>query len=683
MSLTLKQILTMHEDAYNHGYDTRLKAADDMLFAWVTQWDDTYLEQSDLAYRGEFNILRKAMRRILADLTANNVQVDFEPIDETVDNAADIMDGMYRSDMRNNVCQEAKKNGNQEAVVCGYGAWELRNEYKTTRMGDERQVIRRYPLYEANNNIMWDPNAKLIDKSDANFVSCLIPYSPEGYLDLKEELTGERGEIIAANFAYPEQSYVFPWISEDEKVYITRFFHREKRKVKYLTFEDEFGQEEFIEADDFDDKEDSLVERGFNLVGEKDITRYVVTRYIASGEEILEEIIIPGEHIPVIPQYGERAFVEGEEHYEGITRLAKDPQRLRNFQLSYLADITSRSPREKPIFTQEQIGGFEDQYNISGADNNLAYLLQHSFDANGRELPVGPVGYIKAPEVPPSLMLSIEQTRAAVDDVAGESLPADMTDIDLSGKAINALNKRLDMQSFTYQDNHKYALRRDGEVYASMARDIKDIEEEVTLIKVDGSRATETINKPEFNMELLQMEITNSVPDMAFDVYADIGPSFESVKQENKEELRELLGSERLDPETHAMLLNEYLTMIDGSAFKDIRDYSRKKLILMGVKQPETDEEIAMVQAAQAQPQQPDAMTIAAMAEMEKAKADNIDAQTKQMGAQVDMYNAETNRQKVQIQAAEAGVKIENTEADTAGKRIDNVMKLRQPVNPL
>ena len=112
-----------------------------------------------------------------------------------------------------------------------------------------------------------------------------------------------------------------------------------------------FGSHRTIKESDFKEHEEELVDEGFNLISEKVINRYVVTRYIASGAGILEAKVIPGEHIPVIPQYGERQFVEGEEHYEGIVRLAKDPQRLRNFQMSYLADIVSRSPREKTILT--------------------------------------------------------------------------------------------------------------------------------------------------------------------------------------------------------------------------------------------------------------------------------------------------------------------------------------------
>lgn len=694
--LELDELMTLHDKAYDSGYDTRLKAADDMVFAWITQWDDAYLSQSDIGYRGEFNILRKAMRQILTDLTLNPVQVDFDPIDDTDDSGADLMDGMYRADMRNNTSLEAKKNANQEAVVCGVAAWELRNEWKTNNPDDDRQVIKRWPLYEANNNVMWDPNAKLLDKSDANYVSCLVAYSEDGYTALRKELTGESKENGDPSFKFPEISYVFPWISESNKIYVTRFFHRELKKVKHYIFVDGFGTVKSIAEHEMDDKEDYLADNGFDLTDERIVNRYVVTRYIASGGEILESTVIPGEHIPIVPQYGERQFIEGEEHYEGIVRLAKDPQRLRNFQLSYLADIVSMSPREKPIFTQEQIQGFEDMYEQSGADNNLPYLLQNALSASGQPLPVGPVGYVKAPEVPTALMMSISESRAAVDDVASPGLPQDITDTDLSGKAVQALQKRLDMQSYTFQDNHKFSMRRDGEIYASMARDIHDVQQEVTLVKVDGTKSKEIINKEEMNYDTFEREVTNNMSNMSFEVYANVGASFESVKEQNKEELKELINGVPPGSTEYTMLLNEYFMLIDGDSFKDLRDYGRKQLILSGVKKPETDEEKQMLKESQEnqQPQVDPAMMLAAEAEMLKAKNQQQELGIKAKAQEIEMAKLKQEGYKIsldeQTKAADIGktkaetintmVKTQQLSTQTQGQRIDNMQKLTPQV---
>ena len=134
------------------------------------------------------------------------------------------------------------------------------------------------------------------------------------------------------------------------------------------------GSEKIIEADDD-------IPEGFEKHSEIEKDGFAIRLYVVGGgEDILDECIIAGSHIPVVPVYGERAFVEGEEHYEGITRLAKDPQRLRNFLMSYCADVVSRSPRVKPIYFAEQLQTFEHMFEENGSDNNFPYLLQNRLD---------------------------------------------------------------------------------------------------------------------------------------------------------------------------------------------------------------------------------------------------------------------------------------------------------------
>jgi len=77
--LELTELKKLHDKAYNANPVTRERAADDIVFAWITQWDDNLLGETQLQYRGEFNILRKAMRQIISDLRSNPIQVDFEP----------------------------------------------------------------------------------------------------------------------------------------------------------------------------------------------------------------------------------------------------------------------------------------------------------------------------------------------------------------------------------------------------------------------------------------------------------------------------------------------------------------------------------------------------------------------------------------------------------------------------
>lgn len=681
--LTATEIRNFHDKAYDRGQTTRERGADDLLFYWITQWDDTNLGGSTLQYRGQFDMLRKAGRQIMTDIKANPTQVDFEPVDDTDPNGAEILDGMYRTDMRNNIAIEARETTTTEAIVCGVGAWELQTEYKSQRVGDDKQVIRRQPLNEANNTVFWDPNSKLADRSDADYCSILVPYSADGYRDLVKELTDEDIKVsaIPSSFAYPEQSYVFPWLDDGDTYYVARFYHRKKIKVKTMVYQDMMGSERMLNDDDErEEKEEALNGKGFELVSESEREVYEITLYIlGGGDEVLNHDHIPGQHIPVIPMYGERAFIEGQLHYEGIVRLAKDPQRLRNFVNSYLADIVSKSPRQKPIYLQEQIQGFEKFYNENGADEQFPYALMHrTAPGSDEELPRGPLGTTLEHKVPDSLLMAAQMAREAVNDVASADLPQDITDTNLSGKALSQLQKRFDMQSYIYQHNLKAALRREGEIYASMARVVYDAEQTVALTKIDGTRTTETINEEEINPETLQLEIKNDVTQYIFDVYADIGPSYQSQKDEDRTELRDMLGTMPPDDPMRKTALLLFWSMKGGEAFSDMREYAKKQLILDGIKEPETDEEKAMLQEAQqSQQDQPDPMMIAAQAEMGKAQAEQMNAQSNMKDTEIDMFNAETKRGELMLKAKEAGVSIDLKRAQTAGVRVDTIQKIK------
>jgi hypothetical protein len=122
----------------------------------------------------------------------------------------------------------------------------------------------------------------------------------------------------------------------------------------------------------------------------------------------------------------------------------------------------------------------------------------------------------------------------------------------------------------------------------------------------------------------------------------------------------------------HNILMMKYMELMDGVNFDDVRDYARNELIMMGVKEPETDEEKAALQQAQAS-QQEDPNALIGQAEIMKGQAALLDKE-------VDKFNAETNRMKVMVEAEEVGVDITKTEVETFGKQIENAQKLASPM---
>lgn len=690
MALELKDLKKMFDRAFLCGQDTREKAANDMVFYYLTQWDDALLNDSTLGYKGEFNILKKAGREILSDLGENPIQIDFSPKGNTSDETADLIDGMYRTEDSLNSSLMAYEIAENEAVVCGCGAWEIDTEYEDISGINKNQIIKRRLILEANNRVFWDPDAKMIDKSDANWVFKLDSVTPDGYKALVNDLTGEDiDEIKPSSFSMPEESYSFPWVEGNEKIYIGTCYKREKVKEKLLMMSDPFGDTQILKESSLIEVMDEMIDLGFAIEDEKTVEVWQVKKYIMSGKEILSEEVIPGEHLRIIPFYGEYAYINGEPHWEGITRLAKDPSRLRNFAMSYLGDILSRSPRPKPIFFQEQISGYEYMFELSGADNNYPYLLQNRTGQDGQDLPIGPVGMMPDQPVPQSLATVLGETRTAVADVANSGMVEDVTDVDLSGRAVNALNARIDKQSFVYQIHKKHAKRRDSVVFLSIAKEIYDVPRAVIVTAPDGTRKEAQIMQSVMDKETGDIVVLNDLASAEFEVFSTIGTSYSSQKEQVREQLLALYQTmDRTDPMRKAVEL-ELITMMEGSAFKSLKEYARKQLVLMEIKEPETPEEEKMLAAAKQQPKEPTADMVLALAEQGKAEAEKeknqielmklqANARNEQMKRVIDEFKAQTDRMETQITAQEAGATIDYKRVDTFGKELDNVAKVKE-----
>jgi hypothetical protein len=692
--LDLTEIKNMHDRAYVSNQDTRKRASEDMVFYFITHWDSAALRGNQTSYRGEFDLLKKGGRQIISDLALNPVQIDLEPINETRTDAADLADGMYRTDDNNNQSIEAYENGKLETVVCGYGAWKLYTEYVTLRTGSKNQIIKRKPIYEANNTVFWDPDAHMLDKSDAEYVSAISAYTPERYKKLVSEMTGEpEKEINPSSFTSPEISYTFPWFSTTDFVYVSEFYHLEEVKSKIYTLINYFNEIKEISEKDFVEDMDSLIDEGYEVVDTKETLINQVTRYIASGEAVLDTAIISGQHIPIVPMYGEHSYVEDEEHYEGMVNCAKDPQRLRDFGMSYVSDIVSRSPRPKPIFGREQVAGYEDMYEEAGADNNYAYYFMNMVDDQGKPLPLAPLATMPEQPIPQGLMALLGLTREAVDDVANAGIPKDALDSDLAENTLMQLQNRLDMQSLIYQQHYKHAKRRDAEVWVSIASEIYDTNRKVKVTLPDKSRKDVVLMEEKVDEETGEVVVTNDLRNAEFEVYSEIGPSYSTQKEQTVDKLGKMIATMDPGDPIRKVLQLKQLMLMDGVDFDDVRDYVKQQLLAMGIRKPETPEEKMFVQQIQSQPKEPDAATLLSMAEMKKAEAIEgknqvaamdvqLKAQNEGMKRMIDEFKAMTDRMNMQIDAQEASANISNKDMDTASKQLDNASKMIEIQTP-
>jgi len=636
----LDSILRKFDADWSASDEARTEATNDLFFSRVSQWDDWLSDYTTLQYRGQFDVVRPVVRKLVAEMRRNPIDVLYRPKDGAKPDAADVLMGMYRTDMRHNSAKIAVNVGVREQIEAGVGAWRLVTQYEDNNPTSNNQVIRRVPIHEACSHVIWDCNSKQMDKSDAKHCTIITPLSTEGWKAFAEEYELDEGDI--PSFQSPDSNWAFPWATKDV-IYVGEHYEVEEKKEKVFIYLDPMtGEPVSYFQKDIAEVIDDLAEKGYVKVSERKVKRRRVYKSIITLTEILKNREqIAGEHIPIVPVFGEWAFAGDKEVYEGVVRLTKDGQRLRNMIMSFNADIVARTPKKKPMFWPEQIAGYEHMY--AGSDDYPYYLLNRTDENNG-DLPVQPISYMENPEVPQANAYMLEAATAAVEKVATLGVDSQAANGQVAFDTVNQLNMRADLETYVFQDNLATAMRRDGEIYASMVNDVYDIPRQVTITLEDGTEKDVQLYSEMVDLATGQHVVTNDIRGR-YECYTDTGPSFQSMKEQNRAEIQELLAKVPPGTPEWQMLLLQYFTLLDGKGVEMMREYANKQLVVMGLKKPETPEEIQMVQQAQSQPQQPSPEAIQAQGVLLTGQADLLNAQAKQAQIQVEAAKVEAQNQ--------------------------------------
>ena len=631
--------LTQFNDIQTALRDERLQCLQDRRFYSLagSQWEGPLWDIYENKPRFEVNKIMLSVIRIVNEYRNNRITVDYVSKDGENDKLAETCDGMYRADEQDSVADEAYDNAFEEAVGGGFGAWRLRTVYEDEEDEDnEYQRIRIEPIFDADSSVFFDLNAKRQDKADAKFCYVVTSMTRASYKEEWGDDPTDWPKII--------HQYEFDWCTPDV-VYIAEYYKVEEVNETIRIFRAIDGTEERYRASEFTDDpalEETLAAIGSVEVRQRKIKRKRVHKYIMSGGKILEDAgYIAGNCIPIVPVYGKRWFVDNVERCMGHVRLAKDAQRLKNMQLSKLGEISALSSVEKPILTPEQVTGHQMMW----ADDNLRnypYLLVNPITGpDGSQQISGPVAYTRSPQIPPAMAALLQITEQDMQEILGSSQQADKMVSNISGKAVEMIQTRLDMQTFIYMSNFAKGMKRCGEIWLSMAKDVY-VEEGRRMKVINAAEEADMVDlmKPMVS-ETGEVVLENDLSQAKFDVVADVGPSSSSKRQAT---VRALTGMMAIsdDPETKQVLQAMAMLNMEGEGIGEVRDFFRKKLLRMGVVKPTEQEAEQMMIELQGQPQDPNAVFLQAAAEEAIAKAAQARASTIKTVADAGLSRAKT-----------------------------------------
>lgn len=666
-----ERLAKIHEEALQEFdriqtalHDERMQCLEDRRFYSITgaQWDGALSDQFENKPRFEFNKVHLAVIRIINEYRNNRITVDFTPKDGSSNSElADVCDGLYRADEQDSGAEEAYDNCFEEGVGGGFGAYRLRACYEDEDDDEnERQRIRIEPIFDADSCVFFDLDAKRQDKSDANRCFVLSSMTPQAF-------EAEFGHA-PASWPKPVDQRRFDWCTSDA-VYVAEYYRIEEASEIIHVFRGLDDQDMMVpdaELKGVPDKLDMLLATGFREVRQKRVKRRQVHKYILSGLKIEGDVdIIPGKCIPIVPFYGKRWYVDNVERCMGHVRLAKDAQRLENSLLSWLFEIAARFDTEKPILTPEQIVGHATMWANDNVERYPYLLLNQLRDADGNPIPgsAAPQGYTKAPNVPPAMAALIQVANQALQDLLGNQQAGEQMQPNLSGKAVELIQNRLDMQTFIYMSNFAKSMKRGGEIWLSMSKDILvDDERKMKTVATDGEIDSVTMRTPGIDKTTGAQVLMNDLNEAKFDVRSDVGPSSTSQRSAT---VRALTGMASIttDEQDRAVLTSAAMMNIEGEGLSDIRAYYRDKLVKQGVIKPTKEEQAELEAAQQNQKPDPQSQALLAMAEEATANAAQARAKTVQTIADADLKRAQTAKTMAETMGEHNSQQIASTQA--------------------
>lgn len=658
--------------------DQMQQADEDMRFLNVIggMWEGFFENELQNRVKLQFPMIANFLNRVIAEWNQNRVGVEYKPGDDmdTSDKDAELMNGIHRADFRRRgMGKKAIDNSVLEVMNCGVGAFILAEDFiDNADPENDLQRIEWRNVFDAYEAVFWDEASQAVDKHDARRCTILKRFTQESF-----------------KAAYPEKnpSSAYTPITADNNFFgtnitsmrtgvfvATRYEVIKKREKVFIYKNLQSGELEAYPKDDHDLIEDELRQRKeLKFVRERETIRRHVEKSVFSGEDFLQEPKrIAGEYIPVISMYGHRIFVGGTEWYKGFIRDLKDASRLLNQQLSQLSENAAATGADKPIFDPNQMEG-KGIKDIWANPTDKPYFLANALrDGEGNPIAGGgPIGYVKPAQLDGSTAALLQLVPQLIKEFTG-AIPIEAVDEKTSGKAIQAARKIQDLITQPVMENISAAIEWSGVVYASKAAELYTTSRIIRTIGKDGSENTIQLMKTVQDRQTGKMIESNTISGKKFRAYADIGPQFETQRQETTDTSIQLMESWKDIPSMQPYMSELGAIAIEnmaGTGLDSIKLLNRRIRLLAGTVEPDGEEEEAFIARHRQQQQGNDTQKrlAEAVTQQQLSEARNLDAASaeKIQGAQLKAAQTREILAGIQMDQAKTASDIRVNEAKT------------------
>ena len=493
--------------------EIRKLSLEDINFSVGEQWPDQIKIERERDGRPclVINKIPQFIQQITNDQRQNRPSIKVHPVDDNADvETAKIIQGIIRHIENNSNAEVAYDTAFESAARGGFGYFRIVTDYVDQNSFEQEILIKRIrnPF-----SVFFDPNSQEPDGSDANFAFVVENLTKE---EFKEKYPKSK---LASSAEWESLGTSLPSWMPDGSARVAEYFYKD------------FKYEDLVLLNTGETLLKSQLPKelpeGIEIVKERSAKIQTINWVKLNGCEILEKTVWPGSYIPIIPVYGNEIEINGKRILEGIVRNAKDPARMYNYWVSAETEAIALAPRAPYVAAEGQLEGYEQEWESANRRNH-SVLTYKAKDINGQV-----IGAPQRQAFEPAVQAITQARMLASDDIKATTGIYDAAlgsrSNETSGIAINSRKVQAQTSNFHFIDNLSRSLRHAGRILVDLIPKIYDTARTARVIGEDGEQKIVKLNQA---FDENGKEIIYDLSVGKYDVTIDVGPSFQSKRQE-------------------------------------------------------------------------------------------------------------------------------------------------------
>lgn len=470
MSDVLARAKENYQRDKDHWEEVYRKAKEDMKF--ISDDEDAQWDPADRKIREKrpcltIDQLGQFIHQVANTIRMNTPTINVIPGNEADIETADIFKGLIKNIEYRSNADEAYDTASLSSIRCSIGFIFIDHDYVNNNGFEQELLIKR----SINPLQCWiDCDSIEADGSDARRGIKIQAISVK-------EFRRRYPEKEVSSFGEDKNgSY-----KEDDSVNIAEYFEMADESK-------EVGLSELGEMEE--------VVKGVQYSATRTLKKSKVMRYILSGAEELAATSFPGKYIPIVPVYGEEAWIDGKRQLYSLIRKSKDAQKMYNYWKSLETELLMKQPNAPIMAGAGQVENYAADWQNPGKAMVLRY---ETHDADGNVMP--------APQrlAPPTIPTGIvNAARATVDDIKATmgiyNASLGEASNETSGIAISRRKEEGDVATYHFGDNLVRSITHVGRVLVCAIPEVYDtgriiqitgMEDEPKQVGVNGVMAPE------------------------------------------------------------------------------------------------------------------------------------------------------------------------------------------------